>query len=76
MGYGAVVDFQLLVAVGSLTAPELGEDVTFQPACKRFPAFGSAPAPALRASAEEAVEVIDGKRTQVCGWREAQVVRR
>lgn len=55
VGYGAVVDFQLLVAVGSLTAPELGEDVAFQPACKRFPAFGSAPALSPRASAEEAV---------------------
>lgn len=55
MGDGAVVDFQLLVAVSGLAAPELGEDVALRPACERLPAFGRAPAPALRASAEEAV---------------------
>ena len=65
VGYGAVVDFQLLVAVGGLAAAEFGEDIALQPACKRFPAFGSAPALSLRASAEEAVEVAHGKRPQV-----------
>lgn len=55
VGDDAVVDFQLLVAVGGLAAPEFGEDVALRPACERLPAFGCAPVPALRASAEEAV---------------------
>lgn len=76
VGDGAVVDFQLLVAVGGLAAPELGEDVAFRPAREWFPAFGSAPALAPRASAEEAVEVADGKRPQVCRGRGAYVVVR